>query len=264
MNYFKRSIMYIAVIALTALTGASAFADDGGDDNWKWTIVPYAWMAGIDGDVTILGQKADVDIGFSDIWDNLDFAGMLQLEVQKRRFGLFAQPNYFKVSDKGDVQGISVDLTTEAWIVEFGGTYRLAEWSGRGEHPGSFDLLLGGRYWSLSNKINVAIPVLGVAENRKRDSNLIDPMVGLRLGTYLSKRVYFRLRGDAAGFDVSSNSSKISWQGIALIGYDFSKTVSIAGGYRVLTVDEEKDTGAPGNEIDLTFDGPVVGLAFQF
>jgi hypothetical protein len=262
MNYGKRMPLFVAVIAFAVLTGTPAFSDDGGSDTWKWTIFPYAWMAGINGDVTIGGQKADVDIGFGDILDNLDFAGMLQIEAQKRRLGFFVQPNYIKVSDKGEVGGISVDFKTRVWIVEFGGFYRLGEWGK--ERLCSLDLLLGGRYWDISNKVNVGIPVLGVAEDRERDKYLIDPMIGLRLGTYLTKRLSFRIRGDVAGFDLSSKTSKFSWQGIALIGYDISKTVSIAGGYRALAVDTKKDNGALPDKINLTFNGPVLGLAFRF
>lgn len=263
MNYAKRARLLIVVVALTAFTGVSAGAEDNGSTTWEWTIAPYVWMSGIDGDVTIGGQTADVNISFSDILDNLDFAGMLQVEARKRRFGFFAQPNYFKVSDKGEVQGISVDFKTESWIVEFGGTYQLAGWTSN-ERPGSLDLLLGGRYWNISNKVNVAIPVVGVAENRSRDSSITDPFIGIRMGTYLSKRLFFRIRGDAGGFDISSNTSKRSWQGIAFLGYDVSETVSIAGGYRVLTVNVQEENGPVVNGIDLTFDGPVVGVAFRF
>jgi len=52
----------------------------------------------------------------------------------------------------------------------------------------------------------------------------------------------------------------IGWQAIGMLGYDVSKSTTIFAGYRAIDLDYEKR----GDELDLTFHGPVVGVDFRF
>ena len=59
------------------------------DESGFW-IAPYAWMAGIDGDVTVKGTQSSIDADFGDILDNLDYGGQVYLEARQDRWGFFA------------------------------------------------------------------------------------------------------------------------------------------------------------------------------
>ena len=48
----------------------------------------------MNGDAKVKGQKADVDVSFSDIWDELNFAFMLEYEARKGRWGLWGNTIY--------------------------------------------------------------------------------------------------------------------------------------------------------------------------
>lgn len=103
-----------------------------GDGKWEFQVIPYFWMAGIDGDATVKGIDSKVDATFGDIWNNLEFGGQVYMEARKDRWGLFLNPTYLKLSsdahvDRPIIGRINADLTVKEWLVEFGGFYRLAK-----------------------------------------------------------------------------------------------------------------------------------------
>ena len=231
------------------------------DEAWEFTLTPYIWMAGIEGDVKINRQKADVDIYFSDILDNLDFGGMIHLEAKKGRFGFYLDPDYLKVSvdkDLGLLGNTDTEFELEIWIIDFGGFYRIGQWGT--ERTMSLDVLFGGRYWHTSTEVNVDNPILGVAVDQKSEKDLLDPTVGFRFRSSLSDRFQVSVRADIGGFDISDNTSKLSWQAIGLLGYEVSKNATLFVGYRAINLDNEKS----GSEMDLTLHGPVIGLTITF
>jgi hypothetical protein len=66
-----------AAVGLIGLwTSPPAVADSPVSDELEVTAAPYMWFLELDGNATVKGQKSDVDVGFSDIWDNLNFGGM--------------------------------------------------------------------------------------------------------------------------------------------------------------------------------------------
>ena len=258
----KRPIIGLVVGAMVclavALAGAvPAFAATDAD-KWEIKMIPYGWMIGIDGDLTVGDQDVDIDVGFDDVWDNLEIAGMLQLEMRKDRFGLFAQPNYLKVTDEDTLSAVNGEIETQAWMVEFGAFYRLVE--NPGNHPLGIDLLLGGRFWDLSNTIEVGVSDTEIVEAQK-SNQLIDPIVGLRLGNYFTDRLFVMLRGDVGGFDIGGSTTKFSWQAQAVLGFDVTDSLALFGGYRVLDIDTDLSNET---EADLTLYGPIVGLGFVF
>jgi hypothetical protein len=229
-----------------------------GEEQWEFTVAPYVWMTGIDGDATVRGREADVDVDFSDIWDNLDFAAMAQMEARKGRFGFFLQPNYLKVSEDKDLRLGETETEVESWIVEGGVFWRLSQWGSR--RSSALDLLAGGRYWDLSTTLEFT-GILGRKVEREKTNDFIDPFVGLRCRISLSDRVQLSLRGDVGGFDLSDDMSDFTWQAVGLLGYDLTEGTTLYGGYRALGIDYEEDSD---NEVDLTFQGPLLGVAFRF
>ena len=58
-------------------TGPAA-AQNPISDELEITAAPYMWFLELDGNATVKGQKGDVDVGFQDIWDNLNIGGMFE------------------------------------------------------------------------------------------------------------------------------------------------------------------------------------------
>ncbi len=59
--------------------------DTGADDRWKFKAALYLWTAGIQG-TTRRGNE--IDVGFDDIWDNLDMAFRGAFAARKSKWRL--------------------------------------------------------------------------------------------------------------------------------------------------------------------------------
>jgi hypothetical protein len=68
-----------------------------------FSVTPYLWAAGIDGEVGVGGlPPADVDQDFGDILEKADVGLTVFLDGRVGRFGVFADANYLKLSADGD------------------------------------------------------------------------------------------------------------------------------------------------------------------
>lgn len=264
MNAVKR-ILFAATLLLLLVPGTAIFAQEGGVDQREFTIVPYLWAPNIKGEMTIGRQTGNVDIGADAVLDETEFAGMLQMEARFGRFGLFVQPNYFKLEEDQSILQTDVDLTLKFWMIEFGGFLRLAEMGVVRTHPATYlDLLFGGRYWGIERETEVSSTLFFTESDE--NVHLIEPFVGLRMATYLTDHILFGVRGDAGGFGAKGDDveSKLTWQAITFLGYEFNTVFGIQAGYRWLSIDMENTEVSFNNEIDLDFEGPFAGLSFRF
>ena len=126
-------------------------------DEWRFSITPYLWAVGLNGDMTVKGVDSDVDESFGDILDNLDIALEAHFEAWKGKWGGFFDGTYVKLkTDAGPTDNI--DITSTIGLVGFGGFYRVGTWPvGSPENKGrslSFDAMVGGRYTELKVKID--------------------------------------------------------------------------------------------------------------
>lgn len=121
---------------------------------WKFEVTPYVWLAGIDGDVTVNGHKADFEKSASDLLDYLDVAGSIRIGAECNRFMIGALVDYFTLStDNLDVddqpQRGSLDTTT--LLLEGAVGYRVDGWM-EGQ---SFGLMVGVRNLHIANDLTV-------------------------------------------------------------------------------------------------------------
>jgi opacity protein-like surface antigen len=239
----------LAAALLCTATPGTAHAAEG---EWEYTLVPYAWLAGIDGEVAVGRQTFEPSLSFGDIFENLDFGAMLHFQAKKGRLGLFIDPTYINLGSERTVGSVEAELDVTMWLVEFGALYEL--WA---DNAGmSIDVLGGGRYLSLENEIEV--PGIAAVSDTKSG---IDPLVGARFMADLTSSVPLLVRGDIGGFGVNT---EFSWQLIALLGYRFSPTMTLWGGYRALDLDVEEGERDALFEAKVNLNGPILGLAFQF
>jgi hypothetical protein len=273
-------LLALPLCAQVTSTPSEAQSDRGqkAGNEWKFTIVPYVWFAGISGDVTAKDRTTHVSVPFSEILNNLDFGGMVQVEARKDRWGIFFQGNYLKLTPTGSVsKPAAVDLieggpavrdaevrnNTQMMIAEFGGSYRLGSvgYTLNGQKSATFDMLAGARYWYFQSYTSLNLPQRGFSVSDTLYGNIIDPMIGLRMETYFARNFFVDLRGDAAGFGISNNSSHISWNGLGMIGYDISPRATVLAGYRLLYINY---TPGGGSNVRLTIQGPAAGFGYKF
>lgn len=264
-NILFHKTLFTALLAALVLACCILPVQSLAQTNWEFSGSPYVWMASMDGDIEIGDRSADIDMGFTDILDVLDFSFLGHFEARKDRFGVFADLNYMKLSMDEEVVrtrgSLDVDMTVQSWVNELAGTYRLTTWPGRVEHTDSFlDIVGGGRFWDMSITLDETLSIGGLEVDRERNAHTdwIDPFVGARAQLALTEHLAVNLRGDVGGFGLGE-ASDFSWHAIGLLGWRFNDRVAAWGGYKALNIQREGNT-----DLDVTMHGPIVGLSLTF
>jgi hypothetical protein len=246
-------------------------------DKWHFSIVPYLWMVGLNGEVGVRGLTADLDVSFSDVIKNFDIGFQVHMEAWKDKFGFFIDTTYSKISLKGDAQlkfdrSINVKNVTEFFLGELGGFYRLGTWPiGNGEvNPESksnasftADLIGGGRFWWMKNTIDIKGPIGELNPQFSGSDAWFDFMIGGRAQVEINK-FFFELRSDIGGFGLGF-SSDISWNIAGNFGYELPwYHITPVIGYRALY--DKYSNGSGDNRFvwDAWMYGPQLGVAIPF
>ena len=272
MAYPSRGAWLFCCSVLLCMAGwSSAWASDSTSDEWTFTVAPYLWAVGMNGDVGVAGIKTSVNDSFIDIMQDSDsvMAFMGDFSASKGPWSFFVSPTWAKLgSDDESFGPIKADVTETITIIGFGMKYRLAEWS-LADMPGgspawanqkfTFDLLAGGRYTHL--KIELDFKRIG---SRDKSKDWVDPFVGAVTQIGLTDKLSFRVRGDVGGFGVGSD---VTLNGVGLLGYKvrpFGLDGTLAAGYRALYQDYTDGSGRNKFTWNMTLHGPVLGLAVTF
>ena len=249
-----------AVILATTITPTRAADDE--PDRWRFITAPYVWGSGMEGDATIRDIDIDIDLGFDDILDATEIGFQTYLELRKQRFGFFAAPSYLKLSGDADAGPLSADFDQEWWTVEGGGFFNLVHTPGD-DTPFTLDLIAGLRYWNVNTEVSVeGGGPLGVDLEVDNTFEILDPIIGLRMKEYITRKLSISIRGDVGGFGISDGeTSDFSWQAIGLLGYDLSRRFTVMAGYRALGIDAQENSG---NSFDVIFQGIMAGLQIRW
>jgi len=255
-------VFFVLFIAVAPLSLPAQEQPDEESD-WRYSIASYMWALSMKGDVTVKGNKSDVDIPFSDILDELNIGGMTKFEAWKGRFGFFADVIYSHLGDETTVGGIKIKPTTQALWAGVGAMYRLGTWDLAGA-PGEYsrtvtlDTYLGVRYTHLDMELdfkNVPLPTA------KGDQDWFEPGIGLRTNWNLSDRWSLAVAGDINGMAFGSD---FAWSAYGMLGYRFNlfgnEETRVFAGYRAMAQDYEDGSGSDKFEWDVTLHGPVIGL----
>jgi opacity protein-like surface antigen len=259
-----RKLAY-GLAGLLAISGSAAAADLLApeettvvtESGWTFTLAPYLWAAGLQGDIGVSDSlpEVNVDLSFMDILKHFDIGFMGAAEARYGRFGVLTDLLYLKVSGDDDVNpegpiDANIELTSKTLTSLGALEYRLID-----EEGGTLDALAGVRVWWLDNEIDYSGQVINASADVSE--SWVDPTIGLRGRFNLSPEFYFTGWGMIGGFGVSS---KFAWDALGGLGYDVSDSVSLIAGYRGLGVDYRND----GFVFDVVMHGPILGLTWTF
>ncbi len=140
------------------------------EDAWRLEMRPYLWTVSMEGTQIVNGIVTPIDVSFSDILDNLDFAFAMTTSIEKGKWSLFLDVNYLKLSvgidevpfELFDTVGIGIKSVLAAAVL----TYRIAEWD-----RGFMDFGGGVQYMWLDQQLNFDVNPAGVTalSNRLAD-----------------------------------------------------------------------------------------------
>jgi len=266
-------ILVLVAVILAAVAPSMAAEEESSGSGWEFGVAPYLWALAMNGNVTVKGLEADVDVSFSDIFDELNFAVMLAYEARKGHWGLWGNTIYANLGDSnvsGPLGLTKIDPTVNAFWQGLGGYYRLGTWdladdSGKKTPSVTVDTYAGARYTYLDLKLDFKGVFRGLVNNVDKSKSWLEPLFGARTIWDLSERWTVTLAGDIGGFGVGSD---FAWDAFGLIGYRFSlfgeDNARVLAGYRALSQDYTDGSGRDKFKWDVTLHGPILGLLVQF
>ena len=241
---------------------------------WAVQITPYLWAAGLEGDISPFrsGPTIGVDKSFSDVVDDLNFGGFVNLWGRYDRFVVSGDMMYTNTTDShgsgplpalqipglGTIPpGATVDASvdTKQFMATLQGGYRVVD-----SQQMTLDILAGARFWHISNDVTVtASHVLAGSLTASHDESFgwVDPVVGMRAFVPLTEKLSFQAQADIGGFGAGAD---LTWSVLATANYVVTDHFSVSAGYKTLKVDY--DSG--GHVFDTTMSGPVLGGTYRF
>ncbi len=253
MNKIITKILTLVIasgIYLTSFAGGASTEDGFSqtEDDWHFMVAPYIWMSQMSGNVTVLGNERYVDVPFSKIFTNLDFAFQGHFEVGKGPWTLMLDPSYIKVSK--DSSGVGI--TTQLGLIDTGVYYRFFSKYLPADRYIALELMGGARYFG--GNVKLSIPGNGLGENVW----VIAPMLGARLKYLFTPKARLWLEGDVGGFDVDDVSN--TWSAMFGISYQVYRSINVAVAYKLLKINYTK----PKSGFDTLMYGPMVGVVFHW
>ncbi|MCE9613673.1 MAG: outer membrane beta-barrel protein [Lentisphaerae bacterium] len=234
-------VMGLAVGTVQAQTEAAAVSEP--KSAWSVEVTPYAWLAGIDADVTVQGKETSVDQSFSDLVDKVDLAGSLMVVADHDRWEVFGQGDYFALSQDGSVGELNGEIDSDSYILTGGTGYRFD-----GPFEGSKIAVLGGaRYTHMKNELK--IHSVGSVD---KTSEILDALFMLRPSIPLMENLRFN-----PTLNIGAGDSDLTYELQPELQYNFTEAVAGRFGYRRVYYKEEQSNG---NEFDGSFTGFLIGL----
>ena len=219
-----------------------------------WSITPYAWVAGLKGEVGSRGITGDVDLRFADIVENLDFVLAGVLEVRGTKWAGRVDVFYLNLSDANATQtrgGTATGLEAEIYQTMIAPEVGYVVFA---RPTATVEGIVGARYWNVKTELTTTLGAnTGVHES---SSDWVDGYAGANLrATPWSPRWHVLARADAG-----AGGSDFTWQLAGGATFDISRCCSLGVIYRHLDVDYES-TSLVNN---VATSGPTLTFGFRF
>ena len=273
-----QNLIAAALTCALAATAATARADDtaassaatmapasANADDWKFAATLPLWAVAINGNATVRGQQANVNVNNAELRDKLDCSVGLALQAQKGKFGIFGNFGYMKFSGgMPEPKGGQLDASLKFLMANAGVSYLLLK-TGE-EHPFMLAATAGVRYWYVATDLTYRDGTGTFVYNGGNSMDVIDPVLGLRASQYLTKKLHLDVSGDGGGFNIN-HSTDWTWSVAGMVSYDFTQWFTLSAGYQAVALDESTGSGTGKNGekgVNLIFSGFAAGLTFKF
>ena len=256
-----------------------------GYDDWHFTTSLDGWLTSFQGDITARGNTSSVNVDLADVLTllfhgKIDFTIDGRFEVSKGPWGFYADVEYVRLSDSGEVQkDITIPIFDPPEFTIRGKADVLTEYS-MGEAALSYDVyaspclvanmpelileVLGGaRYQYIRTKVDLEL--VGPERLRTFDADKsktwVDPFFGGRVVWRPGKDWITSLQTDFGGFTVSSD---FTFHVRAESAYMINRWLFVNAGYRALYTDYETGSGIDKFAYNMWVHGPFFGVGVNF
>jgi hypothetical protein len=244
---FKRTALAIAVGAVGLMPLAATA--QGAGEGLKWRATIYAWLPSIDGSTNFptSPNSPSINVDSSTVLDNLKMAFMGTLEASSGQWGGLADVMYvdlgndkqlgrnFSLGPNNTVPGgldLNADYDLKGWVVTLAGTYSLVS---KPAYESRF--VFGTRMLNIKQTLDYSLTgnvgqygLPGRTGTSTVDGTNWDAIVGVK-GNYAfteDRRWFIPYYAD-----IGTGQSKLTWQALAGVGYNFDWG-SVVAAYRYL------------------------------
>jgi opacity protein-like surface antigen len=264
-SYFIRGLLGLLSLVVVPTLHAQASEES---DQWQFKISPYLFATSLNGTTGAAGVTTDVDVGFDDLFENIDGAFMFVFEARKGRWGLGFDGMYSKlegeksnsfVEPDGNVVSADLDVTMTQQVYQLTLAYRLHDTA-----KVKFDIFGAGRYTQLDTDLDLEVTGTevfpGGLHSLSATESWWDPVIGARVIAPFAGDWAFIAYADVGGGGGSSSDS--TYQAIAGVTWGFSESLTAKLGYRYLYQDYSDSSN--GFVWDMTMEGVYAGLDIAF
>jgi len=258
------SIVLLAASSNMALAQSDDDQSVGNGGDWEYRLSPlFLWGMGISGDATIGDATAPLDLGFSDIWDNLEVVFTLHFEASKDKWTIFSEIQYVDLGPEvtlslGPVDALA-DIGFKNTMFELGGAYAFRETQNT-----RWEVLGGLRYTDqdidVKGTVTFEPPINERTLNIKGGDSWTHAIVGTRFFGTMSDDWTFIARTDV-GYGGSDNKA---FNAAAMFDYRFKNWGSVFFGYRYLNYDYDNEKVDDTYAFDAYQSGPLAGLTIHW
>jgi hypothetical protein len=265
---------------------------------WRIVVAPYMWIPGSNLNINQEGVTTKADVPWWDIIPLLfsqAIGGMGEVEIWYNRWGFFSDTNFLYLSDSVSGGGtkeitlnpnnlpvsipvrldVSGDVTVWTRLLwqDVGVRRLVGAGSLRAGKPFpavSVELFGGLRYTYINQdvKLELNTTLTGPQGNvlsrsgasyTKSELSFIEPLMGLRLGLWMTPKLNLLLRADCGGWGIVAYNH-VDTVLEALVGYRVTKRSRLYVGYRGRYASGSTENSAAFG----WFHGPMLGTAYSF
>ena len=269
----------IAGLALLVSASMGVAAEEEPAPGWQFDVMPYLWLPGTFGTVSVRGRTATVDSTLGDsltlLWhgEAFTFGGYFAARYDRWSFFADSYGGFINVSASETIPTrfctlhAAATLRLKLALTDFAFGYELGRWSlPERQRPISLGVYLGTRYTHLGQELETSIAVVnGRSASPSASSvlNAADPIIGVRWEVPVLDSLSLDFRGDIGGLPTNN---RLTWNIVADACYWpgwelFGAKTWLEAGYRVLAY--QHDFGG-GNDLNLQLRGPLLAVGFQF
>jgi hypothetical protein len=207
------------------------------ENEWRFKVTPYFWLAGLTGQVGVGPLQTSASISPGEVLRHLQFGAMANGEARKGPWA--GNLDIFYVSTGANAVVIargdtgSATLKTHLTMVQPMVGYTL------GDPTYGVDLLFGGRFWRSRPVLTVDRPN-GQSIDRSISKTWGDPVIGVRAHATIPQ-YRIRLIGYVDGGGAAYSGSHGTWQAYGTAGYQLASNWTASVGFRTLSVDYQPD-----------------------
>lgn len=266
MSKYADSIRYLSILLASMLMLSVSPVRAADCNKWKLQIIPFFWAVNINGDIEvgvpaegIENQLLHISENWSGLLKHIHSGGMLDINAEKGRFGLFSNIMYVSIKnlEVTTSDGFEVAVNTKFGLVSVGALYSLYEQEFHCNRKLALAPYIGARY---TKNDSSAVLIEAPEYSDSHHAHWTEPFIGAMFTFDFNQKWSINLAGDVGGFMKNQDSYNL----FGLLGYEPRKCMTIYLGYRQFYQSFMQGAGASFFEWKMHISGPIVGVAFNF